>query len=173
MQPRARTIPGTTLIATVYQEGPGIRRWLEALAAQTATPEECIVVDGESTDDTVLQITSFPWPADFPKPQVIVARCNIAAGRNIAIRHTAQPVIISSDAGSLPEPVWFEKIVAPFLRDPEIDVVAGESTFVLPRVTVEFLLRVCRVAVRIEVGARIPYQNAKPRLMNGVCKSTE
>ena len=29
----------TALIATVYQEGPHIRRWLDALAAQTAAPE--------------------------------------------------------------------------------------------------------------------------------------
>lgn len=124
-------IPGTALIATVYQEGVGIGRWLEALAAQTCAPEEFIVVDGASADDTVLQITTFPWPKGFPTPRVIVERCNIAAGRNIAIRNTGQPMIISTDAGSLPEPTWLEKIAAPMIHDPGVAVVAGETTFLL------------------------------------------
>jgi len=104
---------------------------LEALAAQTAVPEEFIIVDGASTDDTVAQITAFAWPSGFPKPRVIVERCNIATGRNIAIRNTTQPIIICTDAGSQPVPVWLEKMAAPLVRDPQIDVVGGESTCLL------------------------------------------
>jgi cellulose synthase/poly-beta-1,6-N-acetylglucosamine synthase-like glycosyltransferase len=124
-------IAGTALIATVYQEAGGIRRWLDALAAQTAAPEEFIVVDGGSIDDTVAQITNYRWPDGFPKPRVIIQRCNIAAGRNLAIRNTAQPIIISTDAGSLPEPAWLEKMATPLVHDPAISVVGGESTCVL------------------------------------------
>ena len=124
-------IPGTALIATVFQEGQGIRRWLDALAAQTVAPEEIVIVDGESTDDTLAQIAGYPWPAGFPKPRIVVQRCNIAAGRNLAVRSTAQPLIISSDAGSLPETRWLEKMTAPLARDPGIDVVGGRSVYLL------------------------------------------
>lgn len=124
-------IAGTTLIATVYQEGGGVRSWLDALAKQTAAPEEFLIVDGGSTDDTVAQITNYRWPGGFPQPRIIVQRCNIAAGRNLAIRNTAQPIIISTDAGSLPEPAWLEKMTTPLINDPAISVVGGESTCVL------------------------------------------
>ncbi|MEP6669613.1 MAG: glycosyltransferase [Chthoniobacter sp.] len=120
-------IPGTALIATVYQEGAGIRRWLEALAAQTDAPEEFIIVDAASSDDTVSQITSFPWPGDFPKPHVIVERCNIATGRNIAIQKTEQPVIISTDAGSFPAPDWLTEITRPLMENPDLEVTGGLS----------------------------------------------
>ena len=124
-------IAGTALIATVYQEAGGVRRWLDSLAAQTVAPEEFLVVDGGSTDDTVTQILGYRWPAGFPQPRVIVQRCNIAAGRNLAIRNTAKAIIISTDAGSVPEPVWLEKITSPLVGDPTIAVVGGESTCVL------------------------------------------
>jgi glycosyltransferase involved in cell wall biosynthesis len=120
-------ISGTALIATVYQEGQGIRRWLDALAAQTEAPEEFVVVDGDSTDDTVAQITGYSWPAGFPKPRVIVQRCNIAAGRNLAIQNTVQPIIVSTDAGSFPDPDWLGEITRPLLEDSTLDVVGGQS----------------------------------------------
>jgi GT2 family glycosyltransferase len=121
----------TALIATVYQEGRNIRAWLEALATQSAFPEEFVIVDGGSTDDTVAQIESYAWPAGFPKPRVVVQRCNIAEGRNLAIRHTLQPIIVSTDAGSAPQPEWLEKIVAPLIQHPGISVVGGQSTTIL------------------------------------------
>jgi len=124
-------IPGTALIATVYQEGSGIRRWLDAIAAQTAAPEEFVIVDGGSTDDTVAQIESHPWPAGFPRPRVVVQRCNIAAGRNIAVRNCTVPVIVATDAGSLARPEWFQEMARPFGEDPGIAVVAGRSENVL------------------------------------------
>jgi len=120
-------ISGTALIATVYQEGKGVRPWLDALAAQSDAPEEFVIVDGGSTDDTVAQITNYAWPAGFPKPRVIVQRCNIAVGRNLAIRNTAASILICTDAGSFPDPNWLRELARPFLEDPTLDAVGGQS----------------------------------------------
>lgn len=121
----------SALIATVYNEAPSITRWLEALSSQSSFPDEFVIVDGGSTDETVLRIEAYSWPAGFPKPRVIVQRCNIAEGRNIAVRHSTAPVIIATDAGSLASPGWFEAMAAPFNDDVGVAVVAGHSELVL------------------------------------------
>lgn len=124
-------IPGTALIATVFQESSGIRRWLDALAAQTECPEEFVIVDGGSKDDTVAQIEGYVWTGSFPKPRVIVERCNIATGRNIAVRNCTAPIIVATDAGSLAHPQWFDKMTRPFAQDAGVSVVAGHSDYIL------------------------------------------
>ena len=42
-----------SVIATVLNEGPAIRRLLDSLVAQTRAPDEVVIVDGGSSDDTV------------------------------------------------------------------------------------------------------------------------
>lgn len=120
-------IRGTALISTVYREGQGIRTWLDALAAQTVAPEEFVIVDGGSPDDTAAQIAAYAWPAHFPQPRVIIQPCNIAQGRNLAIRNTTAEIIVSTDAGSQPQPNWLEEITRPLLEDPTLDVVGGKT----------------------------------------------
>jgi glycosyltransferase involved in cell wall biosynthesis len=41
-----------TVIATVLNEGENIRRLMESLAAQTLAPDEVVIVDGGSSDNT-------------------------------------------------------------------------------------------------------------------------
>ncbi|NOX60915.1 MAG: glycosyltransferase, partial [Chloroflexi bacterium] len=41
-----------SLIATVYNEGAAIRKLLDSIVAQTLPPDEIVIVDGGSTDDT-------------------------------------------------------------------------------------------------------------------------
>jgi cellulose synthase/poly-beta-1,6-N-acetylglucosamine synthase-like glycosyltransferase len=52
-------------------------------------------------------------------------RCNIAAGRNRAIALTDAEIIAATDAGSFPEPAWFDEITRPLLEDPTLDVTGG------------------------------------------------
>ncbi|MFN8376809.1 MAG: glycosyltransferase [Anaerolineae bacterium] len=42
-----------TLITTVLNEGDNIRRLLDSLRTQTRQPDEIVIVDGGSRDDTV------------------------------------------------------------------------------------------------------------------------
>ncbi|MCB0141912.1 MAG: glycosyltransferase family 2 protein, partial [Caldilineaceae bacterium] len=48
-----------SVIATVYNEGENMRRLLNSLAAQTRLPDEIIICDGGSRDNTVAIIREY------------------------------------------------------------------------------------------------------------------
>lgn len=118
------------LIATVFNEGESIYCWAEALRKQTRHPDEFVIVDGGSTDGTPERLKQAFSHGDFPMPRVIVEKCNIARGRNLAILNTTADIIVSSDAGSSPQPVWLEEQVRLLLEDPAIDAVGGRTQIV-------------------------------------------
>jgi len=72
-----------SVILTVLNEGPGMADLLDALLAQTAPPDEIVVVDGGSTDDTLKLITNHAQ--GDPRLKVHVEPgVNVARSRNIA-----------------------------------------------------------------------------------------
>ena len=111
------------LVATVLNEGASIDALLASVAAQTRRPDEIVLVDGGSRDDTVVRARA--WAARGLPLRVLVAPgANIARGRNLAIAATTAPLIAVTDAGVTLAPDWLERLVAPF-ADPTVEVVAG------------------------------------------------
>lgn len=98
---------------------------MDALSAQTTRPDEFVIVDGGSTDGTVNLLKRGFETTGFTRPRIIVQRCNIAGGRNLAIRNTASDIIVSLDAGSVPETEWLAEIVKPFRENQDVGVVGG------------------------------------------------
>lgn len=119
-----------SVIATVYNEGTAIARLLDSLVAQSRRPDEVVICDGGSTDDTAEIARSY---ADrLPSLRVIVEPgANISRGRNLAIGAANGPVIAATDAGVRLDPAWLERLVAPFEDDRDATAVAG---FFLPDV---------------------------------------
>jgi cellulose synthase/poly-beta-1,6-N-acetylglucosamine synthase-like glycosyltransferase len=113
------------LISTVYNESASVARWVDALSAQTVQSDEFVIVDGGSTDGTVDLLKRGFETTGFTRPRIIVQRCNIAEGRNLAIRNTSSEVIISLDAGSVPEKEWLAEIVKPLRENQDVGVVGG------------------------------------------------
>ncbi|HEV2693894.1 MAG TPA: glycosyltransferase [Verrucomicrobiae bacterium] len=112
------------LIATVYNEADNLSRWWECLMRQTVLPEEIVIVDGGSKDGTWEQLQKLA-ATSHTKVKVDQHRCNIAEGRNRAIALTDAEIIAATDAGSFPEPAWFDEITRPLLEDQTIDVTGG------------------------------------------------
>jgi glycosyltransferase involved in cell wall biosynthesis len=112
-----------SVIATVLNEGENLRGLLDSLAAQTRTPDEIVIVDGGSRDQTLAILREY---SDRLPLRVIEAPgSGISAGRNRAIVAAQGDLIASTDAGVVLVTGWLQALTAPLLDDPHIQVVGG------------------------------------------------
>ena len=115
-----------SFIATVYNEEQAIKLLLESIFSQSKFPDEIIIVDGGSTDNTIPEISSFHFPKSTNKTNIklIFKKGNISVGRNEAIKSASNEIIVCSDAGCTLDKDWIRNIIRPF-EDGDVDVVAG------------------------------------------------
>lgn len=115
----------TTFISTVFNEEENILKLLDSLLLQSKLPDEIIIVDGGSTDNTVSRIKSYELRIKAKvKFKFLIKKGNRSVGRNEAIRSSAADIIVCSDAGCILDRDWIENITKPFTKK-SIDVVAG------------------------------------------------
>lgn len=116
-----------SLVVTVLNEEKTIDSFLESAAAQTLRPDEVVIVDGGSNDQTIklVQSSKFKGQSYGINLKILEKRdANRAEGRNFAIKKAKNEIIAISDAGCLLDKNWLEEIVKPF-SDSTVDVVAG------------------------------------------------
>jgi glycosyltransferase involved in cell wall biosynthesis len=94
-----------SLVTTVRNEQTTIGALIDAIAGQTRAPDEWVVVDGGSTDDTQVLLENTPC-------RVLIHPGNISAGRNHGIAAAGGEIIVVTDAGCRPAADWLEKLVA-------------------------------------------------------------
>ncbi len=111
-----------SLIATVKNEGEALRPLLDSIIDQTRLPDEVVICDGGSTDNTLAILEEYgQW---LPLRIVSAPGSNISRGRNLAIGAATGDVIAATDAGVVLSPNWLEELVAPFV-DESVQVVSG------------------------------------------------
>ncbi len=116
-----------SLIVTVLNEGSSIRCLMDSIAAQTRQPDEIVICDGGSTDNTLDVLGEY---ADLLSLRIIRQEgANISQGRNAAIRAAAHGLIAVTDAGVRLDPHWLERLMVPLEANPATQAVAG---FFLP-----------------------------------------
>ena len=98
-----------SLILTVLNEGGYIRRLLESVSWQSRLPDEVVVCDGGSTDDTVAVIEEYA--NRLPLRVIVAPGANISQGRNAAIRAASGDIIAVTDAGVWLEEGWLEELL--------------------------------------------------------------
>lgn len=114
-----------SVVVTVLNEAESIEGLLKALANQTKKPDEIVIVDGGSTDNTVKKIQDFrPKVKNLNIMVFVRPGANIAEGRNDGIRIAKGEIIAVTDGGCVPHRDWLEKIAEPF-KNRKVDVVAG------------------------------------------------
>lgn len=98
---------GIALVVTVRDEAGSIGDLLASIDTQTRPPDEVVIVDGGSTDDTV-RIAQ-----DWGRGAVLnVPGATIAAGRNAGIARASAVNIAVTDAGCVLDPRWLERLNA-------------------------------------------------------------
>ena len=119
-----------TLVFTVLNEAKSIGALLDTIAAQTRRPDEIVVCDGGSSDDTVNLLRA---ETRFNIRVIVESGANISRGRNIAIAAATHEIIACTDAGVRLHPQWLEKLVAPFqdgftIADLRLPITDGQSS---------------------------------------------
>lgn len=111
-----------SLITTVFNEEDTIKLLFDSILEQSFLPDEIIVVDGRSTDNTKKLIAKYKLR--ISNLRIITKKGNRAVGRNEAIKHVTGNIIVCSDSGNVLDKNWLENITKPF-KDKKTDVVAG------------------------------------------------
>lgn len=98
-----------SVIITIFNEAEHIEKLLNALASQTRLPDEIVITDAASTDNTRKIIKNFQKQSQL---DIIVLNKigNRSGGRNYAIKHAQYDWIAITDAGCIPNSDWLEKL---------------------------------------------------------------
>lgn len=116
--------PRVSLVIPVRDEASSVVDLLSRIAAQTRQPDEVLIVDGGSRDETVklLRVAA----SHEPTLRVVEAgEATPGRGRNVGIAAASCEWVALTDAGIRLEPDWLERLVGVISRDPEVDVVYG------------------------------------------------
>jgi cellulose synthase/poly-beta-1,6-N-acetylglucosamine synthase-like glycosyltransferase len=112
------------LVMPVRNEAAAVDETMRAVFASTRLPDEIVVADAMSTDDTVRRLE--PWRGRGV-PLKIVPNPTIycGGGRNAAIRATDCEVVVIADFGNPMFPDYIEQMVRPFEADAGVEVAMG------------------------------------------------
>ncbi|MCL5070228.1 MAG: glycosyltransferase [Actinobacteria bacterium] len=146
-------LKNVSFIITILNEEKDISAFLDSLFEQSALPEEIVIVDGGSTDNTVDILSNYflgkakdfdfklSGNIMFDAPDGIVNSdknsssikikifqikgVRISEGRNFAIKNTSGETICVSDSGCILDKDWFLQITKPFQSRRELNIVSG------------------------------------------------
>ena len=103
-----------TVAVVVWNRDWVIGKMLNSLQQQTYPHSKIFVlmVDNESTDDTVPIAKQILEKADFAGYRIIIQKCNIAEGRNLYIDNMVGDRILFWDSDVVMEPTSTERLMA-------------------------------------------------------------
>jgi len=109
------------VVSAVYNEEKQIGLLLESLLTQTRAPDEILLVDDGSTDQTAWVIEC--CARHYPQVRLIRnTNQGPAASRNIAWRAAQSDIVIFTDGDCIPDHDWVEKLLAGFVAADEAAV---------------------------------------------------
>lgn len=117
--------PTASVVIPCRNEAATICRLLDAVVSQTRPPDELIIVDDKSTDDTVAVVQD--WRLAHPRTALRIVPGvgrGVAAAMNVGIAACSTDVIVRLDGHSVPAPDYIESSLAA-LSQPGVGVAGG------------------------------------------------
>jgi glycosyltransferase involved in cell wall biosynthesis len=122
-------LPSVAIIIPAYNEEETIARCLESCIAQTSKPDEIIVVNNNSVDDTAKIVKKFQKDhPDFTIRLLNETVQGITAARNHGFKHAKSDVLGRIDADSTIMPDWVEAVRATFANK-DVDAATGPAQY--------------------------------------------
>lgn len=100
-----------SVVATTFNDSLDIIKYLEDISNQSYPPDEIVIADGGSKDDTVEKIKQFSFTSSITIRVVEKGRLNIAQGYNEAIKAAANDMIGITGVGNYYDQFFFEELV--------------------------------------------------------------
>src|SRR5271157_4909835 len=119
-----RSLPGISLVVPVRNEEMSIGELIASISRQTRQPDEVVLVDGGSTDQTVALAEGLT--AQDPRCRIVRAGdATPGRGRNVGFAQASHDWVALTDAGIRLGPLWLERLAEVAERDPSVRVVYG------------------------------------------------
>ncbi len=111
-----------SICLTVKNEEKSIARLLDSLLAQTKKPDEIVIVDGGSSDETTTLIRHFQ--KKDKRIRLLVEKCSRAKGRNLSVELSRNDIVAITDADCVADKNWLKRLIQP-LEQSQVDISAG------------------------------------------------
>lgn len=111
-----------SICLTTFNEGGTVADLLDSLLNQTKKPDEIVIIDGGSNDNTIEIIRHYQQKDG--KIKLLVEKCSRARGRNLGVEIAKNNIIAITDAGCIAHHNWLEEITKPFENE-KVDISAG------------------------------------------------
>lgn len=111
------------VVTGIYNEEKHITELIEVVLKQTRKPDEFILVDDGSTDQTAEIVKSYAQKNSFIK-YIYQKNAGPAVARNVAWRSTDADICVFTDGDCVPRSDWLEKLLTPF-SDLTVGATAG------------------------------------------------
>lgn len=155
-----------SLCITVYNEARRIEKLLRSIDNQESIPDETIIVDGGSTDETweILQKSKLYGLKRFCVPEYNIKhhKSPVAAGRNFAIDMAEGEIIVVTDGGCILDPMFIKYMTDPFYMsywDTCPDVIGGWTE----QMSSTFAQKIANILWSIDESKMISVLNASSR----------
>ena len=128
--------PRLSVVIPVLDAARTLPRTLAALEALSPAPDEIVLVDNGSADDTPARLHAYAATAPAKVVVLRESRRGASTARNTGARAATGDVVVFTDADCCPRPDWLAALRAP-LADATVGAVAGRLASTPPRGVVE------------------------------------
>ena len=105
-----KNLPAVTVIITVLNEAKNVESLVKALAKQIKLPREVIIVDGGSSDETLVKLKKLSFQYSKLNLKIAQQVGNRSVGRNKAITLSKTEWLAITDAGCIPDKNWLAEL---------------------------------------------------------------
>ncbi len=122
----AQAAPTVGVVIVNWNGRSHLERCLDALAQQTMSSFEVVVVDNGSVDGSAEMVRH-----RYPHVRLLCQPTNLgfAEANNVGIRACGTPFVATLNNDTVPRPDWLEQLLAPALANEQVGMVASKMLF--------------------------------------------